>query len=209
MTNRKRRKALARWEKDIRQWAHETARNLVLSIVSGQPAAATPYGIGVVLDRGEQVWAECPIRFLQENLSAEVSGVPLVRPWLVTSDRIVGRLGDDHLYGWRWEHVRGCRVDLSAPTEFVAVDLDDGCRLDWIGPGIAPLAIAAVYQLHGSRALIDHPGLEPLRVPASPNSAAHQQHRPQETYPSNSDIPPPWEGNRLTVGGATWGATVS
>ncbi len=34
MTNRKQRKALARWENDTRQWAHRAARDLVLSCCS-------------------------------------------------------------------------------------------------------------------------------------------------------------------------------
>jgi len=68
MTTRKQRKALARSENDTREWAHQAARNLALSMVAGQPTPGTPYGVGVVLDPGEQVWAECPIRFLQEVL---------------------------------------------------------------------------------------------------------------------------------------------
>ena len=164
MTNRKQRKAIARWEADTREWAHETARNLVLSMVAGTPTPANPYGIGVVLDPGERVWAECPIRFLQENPPLENPTVPPLRPWLVTSDRVVGRLGDDRLYGWRWERIRGCRVDLSASREFVILDLDDGYRLDWTGPGVAPLAVAAVYRLHGREALVDHAGLSAIRL---------------------------------------------
>lgn len=163
MTKRKQRRALERWENDTRQWALQTACDLVLSMVSGQPTPATPYGIGAVLDPGEQVWAECPARFLQEVLPGGAPTLPPVRPWLVTSDRIVGRLGDDRLYGWRWEHTRGCRLDLSESQEFVALDLDDGCRLDWTGPGVAPLAVAAVYRLHGHRALVDHLGLAAIR----------------------------------------------
>lgn len=164
MTKRKQRRALARWECDTRQWAHQTARDLVLSMVRGQPTPATPYRIGVVLDPGERVWAECPLRFIQEIVPADGPAVPPVRPWLVTSDRIVGRLGDDHLYGWRWENVRGCRLDLSPALEFVAVELDDGTRLDWTGAATAPLAVAAVYRLHGKRALVDHPGLSAIRL---------------------------------------------
>jgi hypothetical protein len=163
LTKRKQRKAVARWENETRLWAHHIARDLVLAMVSGQPTPATPYGIGVVLDPGERVWAECPVRFLQEVLSAEGPTTPPVRPWLVTSDRIVGRLGDDHLYGWRWEHVRGCRVNLSTSAEFVALDLNDGSRLDWTGPGIAPLAVAVVDRLHGHQSLLDHPGLAAIR----------------------------------------------
>ena len=164
MTKRAQRRALALWENDTRQWAHQTARELALSMVSGQPTPATPYAMGVVLDPGEQVWAECPIGFLQENLPVDGPDVPSVRPWLVTSDRIVGRLGDDRLYGWRWEHVRGCRVDLTISPEFLTLDLDHGFRLDWTGPGLAPLAVAAVYTLYGQAALLDHPGLAAIRL---------------------------------------------
>jgi hypothetical protein len=123
VTKRKQRRAIARWECDTRQWAHQTARDLVLSMVSGQPTPATPYGLGVVLDPGERVWAECPIHFLQEIVPAHGPAIPPVRPWLVTSDRIVGRLGDDRLYGWRWERMRGCRVELATPLEYVTKPL--------------------------------------------------------------------------------------
>jgi hypothetical protein len=164
VTKRKDRKALARWEDETREWAHQSARNLVLSIVGNRPTPATHYGIGVVLDPGERVWVECPIRFLQESLPLDSPTMPPVRPWLVTSDRIVGRLGDDRLYGWRWENMRGCRVDLSTSAEFVTLDLDYGNRRDWTGPGVAPLAVAAVYRLQGGDALLDHPGLSALRT---------------------------------------------
>jgi hypothetical protein len=164
MTKRKQAKAIARWENDTRQWAHQTARHLVLSVARGGPTSATPYRIGVVLDRGERVWAECPVRFLQEVLPADGPVTPPVRPWLITSDRIVGRLGDDRLYGWRWEQMRGCRVDLSTSLESVTLDPDDGSRLDWTGPGVAPLAVAAVYRLHGQQALVHHPGLSTIRL---------------------------------------------
>ena len=104
MTSRKQRKALAKWEDDARRWAHETARDLVMAMVTGQPTAATAYRIGVVLEPGERVWAECPVRFLQERHVGPQPGpdwLPPIRRWLATSDRILGRLADDRLYGWR------------------------------------------------------------------------------------------------------------
>lgn len=164
MTNRKQRKALARWEDQTRGWAHRAARELVLALVSGQPRATTPYAIGVVLDPGERVWSECPVRFLQEYLPAGGLTTPPVRTWLVTSDRIVGRLGDDSLYGWRWDQMRGCRIELAASSELVELDTASGNRLDWAGPGVAPLAVAAAYRLHGHQALLEHPGLAPIRL---------------------------------------------
>lgn len=170
MTKRQQRRALAQWECDTRQWAHQTARDLVLAMVSGQPAAVTPYRIGVVLDPGEQVWAECPVQFLEEPIPADGEVARPVRTWLVTSERIVGRLGDDCLYGWRWEHTRGCRVDVSDSAEFVSLDRGDGSHLEWAGAGVAPLAVAAVFRLHGYNALLDHPGLAAIRVGDSSTS---------------------------------------
>lgn len=190
MTKRKQRRALARWECDTRKWAHQTARELVLSMVSGQPTPATPYRVGVVLDPEEWVWAECPARFLQETVPPEGSAIPPVRAWLVTSDRIVGRLGDDRLYGWRWEHIRGCRVGLSELQEFVSLDTDDGSRLDWTGPGVAALAVAAVYRLHGRDALLNHPGLYAIRVPQTSGSRT----KPTPVLLPHRTVLPGWRG---------------
>jgi hypothetical protein len=193
MSKRKQRKALAQWENGTRQWAHQAARDLVLSLVSGHPMPATPYRIGVVLSPGEHVWVECPVGFLQEKVPSVGLIMPPVRPWLVTSDRIVGRLGDDHLYGWPWEDMRGCRVGTSLSAEFVALDRYDGSRLDWSGPGIAPLAVAAVYKLHGREALLRHPGLGAVRL---------QGHRTPQTRPTPMALPSlrPSSSSRLAHG---------
>lgn len=166
MTRRKERKALAKWEDHTRQWAHEIARDLVMAMVRGESMPATPYRVGVVLQPGEHVWAECPVRFVQEGQLGTQAGPdwrPPTRPWLVTSQRIVGRLGDGRLYGWGWSQTTGCRVDLVDPVEFVALDFPDGSVVAWVGPGVAPLAVAAISHLHGPRALVDHPGLRCLR----------------------------------------------
>jgi hypothetical protein len=46
----------------------------------------------------------------------------------------------------------------------VSLDIDNEPSLIWTGPAVAPLAVAAVFCLYGARAMIDHPGLAPLRV---------------------------------------------
>jgi hypothetical protein len=166
MTTRRRRRALARSETQAREWAHNAARSLVLALCDGQGLPATPFRVGVVLGPGEDPWVECPARFLQETPlpGPEVDRQwPPIRRWLVTSERIVGRLGDGRLYGYRWDQMVGCRVDLTGGCERVGVDLFDGTPLTWSGPAVAPMAVAAVAILHGPGALVHHPGLSILR----------------------------------------------
>jgi hypothetical protein len=86
-----------------------------------------------------------------------------IRPWLVTSERIVGRLWDDRLYGWRWKSITGFRATLEPGREIVALDHYDGSQLQWAGAGVAPIAIAATARLHGAQALVYHPALRSLR----------------------------------------------
>jgi hypothetical protein len=131
-----------------------------------RPQPVTPYEVGVVLDSDERALVEIPARF--RNEAPPVNGTPVtwhppIRPWLITNHRIVGRLGDDRLYGWRWQEFTGCRVDLQPAREFVAIDAPDGIPLCWVGPAVAPLAVAAIFRLYGPAALLDHPGLARLR----------------------------------------------
>ena len=166
MTTRRQRRAIARAETQARDWGHEAARRLALALCDGQGLPATPFRVGVVLGPGEHPWVECPARFLHERaLPGRELDLqrPPVRPWLITSDRIVGRLGDGRLYGYRWDQMVGCRVDLTAGDQRVGVDLFDGTPITWSGPTVAPMAVAAVAVLHGPAALLHHPGLDILR----------------------------------------------
>ncbi|MGH9075122.1 MAG: hypothetical protein ACRDZQ_13545 [Acidimicrobiales bacterium] len=193
MTRRRQRRAFARWEAETRAWATGAGRALVLALCGGQPAPVTPYRVGVALGDSEYPWAECPARFLTEpppaSQAAAASDWPPVRPWLVTSERVVGRLGDERLYGYRWDHMVGCRVDLTQGSERVVLDQDGQPPLTWTGPGIAPLAVAAVYRLHGAPALLDHPGLASLR---SGGVAPRTEVRPAAELPPVHAIPAEW-----------------
>jgi hypothetical protein len=167
MSKRQDIKAVARWNEEARHWATVAGRQLALDLYYGRETASRPYGVGVVLDAGEKVLAEVPVRF---NLDwapprgGEGDIQPAVRTWLVTSDRVVGRLGDDRLHGFRWEKAVGARVDLTPGREIVGVDLEGEPGLVWSGPAVAPMAVAAVSCLYGPLAMIEHPGLAPLRV---------------------------------------------
>ena len=139
MSKRKEAKALARWEHDTRQWAIDTGRDLALDLYHDREPAARPYGVGVVLDPGEKVWAEAPVRFNLDWTQPAKPGeqpAPAVRPWLVTSGRVVGRLADDRLHGYRWEKAVGVRVDLTAGREALIVHIEGEPTLLWSGPGI-------------------------------------------------------------------------
>ena len=170
MSKRKEAKALARWEHDTRQWAIDTGRDLALDLYYDRDRAARPYGVGVVLDPGEKVWAEVPVQFNLDLIPpVRANGPttpPAIRPWLVTSDRVVGRLSDDRLHGYRWENVVGARVDLAPGREAVTLDIENEPTLIWSGPGVAPMAVAAVFHLYGPIAMIEHPGLILLRLPS-------------------------------------------
>ena len=61
----------------------------------------------------------------------------------------------------------GCQVDLTPGREVVSLDFPGlPGPVHWRGPGVAPLAVAAVVQLHGARAALEHPGLAVLRQAA-------------------------------------------
>ena len=175
MTSKRRQaRELARWEAATRTWATDTARHLALALHYERDTGSRPFRVGVVLDEGERVWVETPVCFFAGRATTAVQAatapplrLPQPRPWLVTNHRIVARLEDDRLHGWRWEHMVGCRADLTPGREIVALDLDCQAPLVWAGPGVAPLAVAAVYHLHGPLAMIEHPGLAPLRVQAA------------------------------------------
>jgi hypothetical protein len=74
----------------------------------------------------------------------------------------------------------GVRLQLAAGREALAVNVVGQPTLVWFGAGLAPMAVAAVFHLYGPAALIDHPGLEPIRngqdwgTPTSPT--APQRH---------------------------------
>jgi hypothetical protein len=131
------------------------------------PQPVTPYQVGVVLDPDERPLIEIPARLINEppplNWGRKGWCSPM-RPWLITDSRIVGRLGDDRVYGWRWQHLTGIRVNLCIRHEVVSLDTWDGLPLTWAGPAVAPLAVAAIYKLYGPAALLDHPGLAVLRA---------------------------------------------
>ena len=155
------------WEADTGRWAFETARDLALSVHRGDQLDVRPYALGVVLGPQETAWVECPALLNVGSAPRTAGGKPgqlYCSPWLVTSERIIGRLADDRLYGYRWDSVVGCRLNLTEASSWLCLDLDGAPLLTWSGPGVAPMALAAVYRLYGARGLLEHRGLTSLRT---------------------------------------------
>jgi hypothetical protein len=175
MSVRKHKRELARWETATRQWATDAGRRLALDLHRGHEVPIRPYTVGLVLwgSRHEQVWGQIPARCSEDTPLTVRSGPPRrgdparqpgITDWLVTSQRIAGRLYPDTLHWWEWATVVGVQVDLTGGGEYVQLDLPLPARpVRWYGPGVAPLAVAAVYYLYGPTAVLDHPGLTPLR----------------------------------------------
>jgi hypothetical protein len=139
---------------------------VLLAICYGEPLPITPYRVGAILELDERVMAEIPARLYPDVFLSESTNNPVVRPWLITSERVLGRLADGRLAEWRWKDVVGCQIDLTPGHEFVSLDIWNGALTQWNGPGVAPLAVTAVARLYGPSSLLDHPGLACLRVAA-------------------------------------------
>lgn len=175
----------------LRSVAREDARNLALSIVTGRPVPVSHYDIGVILEPGEVPWQRARARlsvwttqscYVQHTrvgcwgYGARSSGREVttanwrdvgVIDWLITSKRLVGRLpGDGRMESIWWGGLVGAQADLD--TETVCLDSDNGWRGRLTGPGVAPIAVAAVAACHGPRAMLEHPGLGRLRDGAAP-----------------------------------------
>ena len=60
----------------------------------------------------------------------------------------------------------------------------DGRPTLFYGPGVAPLAVALAWKLHGAVALLEHPGLATLRVQLKPRKAEE----PMLALPAHNEL---------------------
>lgn len=177
------RRRTARWETMERGRAADAAKALAVELHRGDPPPVQPYTVGLVLWEGEQTWVEVTARCSADSTVPAGQGhdreppVPPLTAWLVTSHRVAGRSRNGTVQWWRWAGIVGVRVDLTPRRELVQLDPGGQTPVWWTGAGIPPLAVAAIYHLHGPAALIDHPGLAVLRTAADhrARTAAHTE----------------------------------
>lgn len=172
--SRRQQRELAKWESAARAWGTSTGRQLALDLNQDNTIPMRPYTVGLVLWDSEAVWAQIPARCSADTPpiappASPCHGLntqPPITDWLVTNRRIAGRQSYyyDTLLWWRWTQFVGVRVDLTPGHEYIQLDLRlPSPPVRWWGPAVAPLAVAAIHCLHGSTALLDHPGLARLR----------------------------------------------
>jgi len=164
--------------------AREQGRDLVGTLVAGGHDPVVHLAAGVVLGPGEVAWQRSMARLsvwsteagwvTQSRVSwlgrrahsASCEAVSRWRDhgridWLITSARLVGRAptSGDVISIW-WAGLSGIQVNLDA--EVIRLDAANGWRAKITGPGVAPVAVAAVAACHGPAALADHPALASL-----------------------------------------------
>lgn len=172
-----------------RHLAREQARELAVVIASDSRDPVAHLSAGVVLEPGERAWQEStarlsvwgteatwvtPSRVSWFGRRAQTSGREATISgwrdcgridWLITSERIVGRLGrSGELISIWWGGLSNVQVDLDA--EVIRLDATNRWRGHLCDPGIAPIAVAAIAACHGPAALAGHPALACLGNPS-------------------------------------------
>ena len=134
---------------------------------------------------GEVLWAETWARCsLDRHPWAALDPSRLALScWAITNKRLVGRLSSGLHTGWTWDQIGAYQADLTRGGEYASVVVDGRPTL-FYGPGVAPLAVALVWQLHGAVALLEHPGLAALRVQAKPRKAPE----PMLALPAHNEL---------------------
>ncbi len=169
-----------------RQAAAQQARSLAAAIIDCRQDPTVHLAAGVVLQLGEIAWLRARARLAMRssqtswvaytemswmgrqarNVSREISSRRWEDygeiDWLITSQRLVGRLrGSGELISVWWSGLVGVDVDLRHDRLTL-----NGVN-DWIGklsgPEISPIAVAAVGTCYGPEALALHSALAALR----------------------------------------------
>jgi hypothetical protein len=169
-----------KWERETRNWIWESTRQFALDLCYCRASAINPYSIGVALEPGEILDRQLRACYWTLGEATELFDsfgrarhVPSSWrdsgwcPTLMTSRRLLTRLAADSgrpISKW-WISIGGVQVDLARDV----VTLDDrtgNWRGAYGGPTVAVIsvgAVGAVGAVHGLAALVDHPGLRPLR----------------------------------------------
>lgn len=139
--------------------SYADARHLALELAGAPGPRVDPIAAGVVLEVGETVRRSVDA-WLTLWLGHDWS-TPRPTQVLISDRRLLARLDSGELASLWWGSLAGFTVELAAGR--VVLDYGDGRPRSLSGPGVTAIAVAGVASLYGIRALLTHPGLEPLR----------------------------------------------
>jgi hypothetical protein len=176
---RKQRRTMQRWEVETRASAKSEAQYLTQALGSRACLPRLANFNGVLLAKGEELWAEGWVRYAQ-------SGDAQYRAWTVTNHRLLGQLTNGKLVGPGWGDVIAVRVNLVAGSECLNVDTSN-LLFTLTGPGVAPLAVAAICATQGRASLATHPDLAPLRWAPVTNKLSRRVHPVAALGPGTPD----------------------
>jgi hypothetical protein len=176
------------------------AWELVQTIIEDRSDPTAHLAAGVILQPGEVAWARVRARLAVRSSQDIWTAYTRVRwlgrrarnvtrkttserwqfhgqiDWLITSQRLVGRLpASGEMYSIWWSGLAGVDIDLE--SDRIVFNGVNG----WIGmlrgPAGAPIAVAAVAMCHGVEALLVHPALHALRRrdPWQPDLTEHPE----------------------------------
>lgn len=97
--------------------------------------------------------------------------------WVLTSQRLAGRLSDGELVSIWWNTITALHIDLR-PGQ-LGLQTTNGWRATLHGPEVASIAVTAIAGCHGPANLLAHPALTPLRS-AAPGRPTHRALGPGE-----------------------------
>jgi hypothetical protein len=158
------------------------ARELARAITEDRPDPIAHLAAGVVLQPGEEPWLQIPARLAVRTSQAawrahtqrswlgrrarNVTRETITErwqdhgdiDWLITSQRIVGRLpaSTEMISVW-WVGVAGVDIDLK--SERIVLNGVNGWTGVLSGSTVTPIAVASVAMCHGVESLLVHPAL--------------------------------------------------
>lgn len=186
-----------------RQIAALQARELARAIIDDRPDPAAHLGAGVILQRGEDAWTRARARLAVRTGEATCTAYTQVSwlgrraknvthestteqwrdhgeiEWLITSQRVVGRLpASTEMISIWWSGLDG--VDIYIESDRIVFNGANGWTGMLSGPAVAPIAVAAIAMCHGLEALLVHPALEALRQQGAPQPPPQQSSSSRE-----------------------------
>jgi hypothetical protein len=174
------------------------------AIIEDRPDPVAQLAAGVILQPGEDAWARVRARLAVRTSQAAWTANTRVSwlgrrarsvtcetstyhwqdhgeiDWLITSERVVGRLpASSEMISLWWSGLAGVDIDLK--RDRIVVNGVKGWTGKLTGPAVAPIAVTAVAKCHGLEAVWLAPALAALRLDIPDHSGLRRAPRSVNT----------------------------